>query len=492
MSEFSQYLEQIGEYGVVREVKHPLAVAFGIPHAKPNEIVVFESGQRGEVFSVEHDLVKILVFSKEPVKAGAQLVRTDKFLSVPVGDELLGAVIDPLGNPLLASHPLPVIKEEREIEGKMVPMEDRLRITKPLLSGVTLVDLMVPLGKGQRELVIGDRKTGKTAFLISTMKYQIAEGSLCIYAAVGKKKSDIRKQVDDFDKEGILKKMIFIGTSSYDSPSLTYLAPYAAMSIAEYFRDKGKDVLLILDDLSTHAKFYREIGLLSGFFPGRDSYPGDIFYAHARLVERAGNFKHPTVQQVAITCLPVVEIVEGDLTGHIATNIMGMTDGHIFFDSNAYYKGRRPAINISLSVTRVGRQTQTKLKRAINHELSAFLSEYEKMQNFSHFGAELSAKVKNILRTGEKLYDFFDQHLNISMPEAVQIVMFALIWTHYFNDQTTDYLNAFREKLLEVYKDPKNKEILDAAVKLENFDDLLSFIAEKKDQIVALCKVDSP
>lgn len=490
-SEFNHYLESIGEYGVVREVKHPIVVAYGLPHARPTEIVIFENGTRGEVYSIEHEMVKILVFSQDPIKAGTQIVRTDMFLSVPVGDELLGCVIDPLGNGIFKKRPLPIFKESREIETKMVPMEDRLRIKKPLLTGVTLIDLMVPLGKGQRELIIGDRKTGKTALLISTIKNQIMGDNVAIYCAVGKKKSDIKKIVEDFEKNGLMKKLIVIATSSHDSPSLIYLTPYAAMSVAEYFRDKGQDVLLVIDDLSTHAKFYREIGLLSGYFPGRDSYPGDIFYAHARLVERAGNFKHPTKQEVAITCIPVVEIVEGDLAGHIATNIMGMTDGHIFFDSNAYYKGRRPAVNISLSVTRVGRQTQTKLKRAINHELSAFLSEYEKMQNFSHFGAELSAKVKNILKTGEKLYTFFDQHLAMSVPEAVQIILFALIWTHFFNEQTDDYLNTFREQLIESYNDPKSKELLDSAVNLSTFDDLLSFIAQKKDQVVALCKISS-
>ncbi len=215
---------------------------------------------------------------------------------------------------------------------------------------------------------------------MTTIKKQVYEGVVAIYAAIAKKKSDIKKLQEFFVQEKIMSNMIIVATSSYDSPSLIYQTPYAAMSIAEYFKDNGINTLLILDDLSTHAKFYRELSLLARRFPGRDSYPGDIFYTHSRLLERAGNFKSKKYGEVSITCLPVVEIVEGDFTGYISTNLMGITDGHIYLDTNIYFQGQRPAVNIPLSVTRVGRQTLDKLSREVNKELTSLLVEYNKLQ----------------------------------------------------------------------------------------------------------------
>lgn len=484
---FHDYLEAVGEFGIVDQVSYPIVQVNGLPFVKQNEIVIFETGQLGEVFSMSRNSVEILLLSKEQVRVGTKVTRTNKPFTIPVGHQLLGHVVDPLCQPIAASETFVQPKEQREIEGQILGISKRVKIKKQLFTGTTVVDMMIPLGKGQKELVIGDRKTGKSAFLLTVIKNQIDHGAIAIYAAIARKKSDIKNLRDFFASEGILDKVIIVAASPHDSPSLIYLSPYTAMTIAEYFRDQGQDVLVVLDDLSTHAKFYREISLVAKNFPGRDSYPGDIFYIHARLMERTGNFIHAEKGEVAITCLPVAETVEGDFTGYIATNLMGMTDGHIFFDSNIYGKGRRPAINIPLSVTRVGRQTQNKVKRDINRELTSFFSLYEKMQNFSHFGAELTDTVKTVLKTGDIIYRFFDQMYTDIVPQDVQLVLFCLLWLQ-FLDPTQDSIANYRSRLTEAYKDPKIQELFAKLLEAGSFNEFLGNVSKHKDALVALCK----
>ncbi len=489
MKSYQYFLKKIGEYGTVREVNFPIAKIVGLPHVKTQELVMFEANQLGEVFSYDSDEVDVLLYSDTAVKVNMQVVRTDQYVTVPVGKELLGQIIDPLGHSFFQEEEDDSKFDDLDRVGVEVSAKgiaDRRRIERPFLTGTSLVDLLLPLGRGQRQLIIGDRKTGKSSFLLSTVKNQIDEGSLVVYAAIGKKKSDIKKLDEFFQKEKLSGSSVIVASDPLDSPSLIFLTAYTAMSIAEYFRDKGSDVLIVFDDLSTHAKFYREMSLLAGRFPGRDSYPGDIFFIHARLLERAGNFKHKDKKEVAITALPVVETIEGDLTGFISTNVMGMTDGHIFFDSDAYYKGRRPAINIGLSVTRVGRQTQTSLKRQINSEVTAFLANYERLQTFSHFGAELSEKVKTILKTGDRLQAFFDQHYKIIVPEAVQLILLSLIWLHALDDLSVDQIVLLRDKLILRYSDSSLSKEMEEIIRSENFHELLIKTAKKKDEFVSL------
>jgi F-type H+-transporting ATPase subunit alpha len=313
-AQFDALLQKSGEYGVVYQVSHPIVFIEGLPKVKTHEVIIFETGQKAEVFAINRGKVEARIFSHEPVRVGTMVTRTDTLLSVPVGTELLGHAINPLGEPLDPSIPFTPPTMMRDIEAKPVGISGRQKITKQLVTGVALLDLMIPLGRGQRELLIGDRKTGKTSLIMNIIKTQIFEGNTVIYAAIAKKKSDIKKLQQYFIEEKIMDKIIIVATSSYDSPTLIYQTPYAAMTIAEYFKEQGTDTLLILDDLSSHAKFYREISLLARRFPGRDSYPGDIFYVHSRLLERGGNFKHKTKGEVSLTCLPVIEIVEGDFT----------------------------------------------------------------------------------------------------------------------------------------------------------------------------------
>lgn len=457
-AQFNQLLEKSGEYGVVYQVSHPIVFIEGLPRVKTHEVIIFETGQKAEVFAINRGKIEARTFSHEPVKVGTMVTRTDQLLSVPVGNELLGHVINPLGEPLDPSIPFTVPKTLRDLDAKPAGISGRFKISKPLVTGVSLVDLMIPLGVGQRELIIGDRKTGKTSLIMTTIKTQVFEGNTVIYAAIAKKKSEIKKLQQFFEKEKIMGKICIVATSSYDSPTMIFQTPYAAMAIAEHFRDQGINTLLVLDDLSTHAKFYREISLLARRFPGRDSYPGDIFYIHSKLLERAGNFKHPTAKEVSITCLPVIEIVEGDFTGYIATNVMGITDGHIYLDANIYYQGMRPAVNVPLSVTRVGRQTLDKLSREVNKELTSFLTQYNKVLAVSHFGQELTDDVKKSLRLGDLVNKFFVQPYHEIVPRKVQLIIISLILQDQI--QTKEDLEKIKQHLLASYYDRGRQKLI--------------------------------
>ncbi len=486
MDYFQQLLKKTGEYGVVYQVSHPIVFIEGLPTVKTNEVIYFESGQKGEVFSLTRGKVEARVFSHEPIKVGMKVTRTDQLLSVPVGKELLGHTINPLGDPIDPSVSFTPPTEMRELHVKPGGIATRQKISKPLVTGISLIDLMIPLGIGQRELIIGDRKTGKTSVLMTTIKKQAYEGVIAIYAAIAKKKSDIKKLQEFFIQEKIMGNVIIVATSSYDSPSLIYQTPYAAMSIAEYFRDQGVNTLLILDDLSTHAKFYRELSLLAKRFPGRDSYPGDIFYTHSRLLERGGNFKHPKFGEVAISCLPVVEIVEGDFTGYISTNVMGITDGHIFLDTNIYYQGMRPAVNVPLSVTRVGRQALDKLSREINKELTTFLVEYTKLQNISHFGQELTEEVKKKLLQGELINKFFNQPYQLTVPKPAQLIIISLITQGIFKSK--EDLDKYKDGIISAAYDRANQKILYDTTNTKDIKEFNANVLKNKDLLLGLTK----
>lgn len=488
--DFKGFLSKIGEYGIIEQINHPIVVASGLPGARLHEIILFESGEVGEVFVIQRDMVEILVFSRSPVAKGTKITRTDTFLSVPVGNELLGSIIDPMGRNLSTQAVPHIPTEYREIDVAPLGMDRRARITKSLHVGISVIDIMIPLGQGQKELVIGNRKTGKTSFLMAAMKSQVDQGGIAIYAGIAKRKSDIKKVEEYFRRENLLDKIVIIATTSYDSPSLIYITPYSATTIAEYFRDQGKNVLLVMDDMTTHAKFYREISLLAKRFPGRDSYPGDIFHTHARLMERAGNFKIDGGGEASITMLPIAEIVEEDLTGYITTNLMSMTDGHIFFDSNVYYEGRRPAVNIPLSVTRVGRQTQTPLLRNINREIAAFLTLYDKVQNLSHFGAELSTSIKETLATGKGIYDLFNQQFTLLIPVQAQVILFALLWLDLL-DRDPAKIDEYKVNILNAYKDEKNRPLFENGFKKNSFNQLLEYVNANKDQFLQVCSPKS-
>ncbi len=464
MKDFETHLSKTSEVGFVREVVGSIAYVSGLPTVRPDEFVIFESGGLGQVFSLKRDLVEVLTFFKNPIKVGSRVARTDNLFQIPVGDAFLGNVIDPFGESFDHHKAYARPKESRAVETLPPGIVSRKTIRRYFETGVSIVDLMIPLGRGQRQLVIGDRKTGKSNFLLQAAISAVKQGDICIYAAIGKNKIDIKKTEEFFAANGVLGNVIIVASASEDPPGVIYLTPFSAMTIAEYFRDQGRDVLIVLDDLTTHAKFYREISLIGKRFPGRDSYPGDIFYVHARILERAGNFIHGQ-GEVSITCLPVVETLQGDLSGYIQTNIMSMTDGHIYFDSNLFSQGRRPSINPFLSVTRVGRQTQSDSKRSISRELLTFLTLYDKMQNIVHFGSELNEAVRVIIDTGGKLLGLFDQDLDTVVPSNVQCIILSLLWSDDFKKIDIATLASYKQKISELYqKDPKYKQLIDETV----------------------------
>jgi len=473
MQNYKHYLEKFGEYGEVVEVKQSLVVVEGLPNSRINEIVVFENGSFGQITDISDGLCRVALLKKSSqIKSGDKVSRTDSLLMIPVGEEFLGTMIDPLGEIIFPENKKIQKAEQRSVERGIGGIDKRAKIDKQLLTGVTLVDMLLPLGNGQKELVIGDRKTGKTSFLLTTVKNQIKLGKTVIFAAIGKKKTDINKILNYFISEKILDKIIFIVSGSDDSENLIYLTPYTAMTMAEYFRDRGTDTLVVFDDLSTHAKIYRQIALNSDKFPGRESYPGDIFYLHAHLLERAGNFRLGA-QTVSITCLPVAETIEGDLSGYITTNLMGITDGHIYFDLSIFTKGRRPAINLPLSVTRVGRQTQAPIYQQANHEITAFLSEYESLQNLAHFGAELSPNVKRVITRGERIIQVFDQKYSEIISSEMQLILLALAYSESFFDVD---ISKLKEKLLKTGNIKLEKQIEN----IKTFTELLEYLEKNK------------
>jgi F-type H+/Na+-transporting ATPase subunit alpha len=483
MTTFEHYLNTIREVGFVEQINGSIVLVSGLPNAITDEIILLESGEIGQVFSMKKDNLEVLIFTKNPIQPGTKVARTNKTLATPINERMLGEIINPLS---LLTRAIDPQNKEVLLPIHITPKDivERETITKPLETGVSIVDLAIPLAKGQRELIIGDRKTGKSAFLLQTALNQTRQGSLCVYAAIGKKTLDIKKIEDFFTKNGIINKAILVASSPEDASGIISLTPYVAMTIAEYFRDKGNDVLIILDDLTTHAKIYREISLLAEKFPGRNSYPADTFYMHAKLLERAGNFI-TAKGTFAITCLPVAETAQGDLSGFIPTNLMSITDGHLYFDSNLFAQGRRPPINPFLSVTRVGRQTQSLLRHSIGREIISFLNLFEKMQNFIHFGAELNQNIKTTVETGNKLLKFFNQPMAKTIPTNVQILLFSLIWNDIWDAKVVEELDKYIELLVNKYNTNNLvKEKIDALSTKKSLNELLGSLRKEYQQIV--------
>jgi len=486
MKDFTAYLNQIQEIGYVEQISDAIIYVSGLPEVKPDEIVFFETGDFGQVFTIDFSLIEVLVFSKNSIKPGTRVARTNDVLQIPVGFELLGRVIDPLGNSIDSIKPLKKAEATRSIHSIPLGIAYRKTITAPFETGVSIVDMVMPLGHGQRELIIGDRKTGKTNFLMKTVLSQARKGNICVYASIGKKKIDIKQLEEFFIKNDIMDKAVIVASGSEDEAGLIYLTPFTAMTISEYFRDQGKNVVVILDDLSTHAKFYREIALLGKRFPGRNSYPSDMFFNHAQLMERAGNFITEK-GEFSITCFPVAETIQGDLSGFIETNLMSMTDGHLYFDIDLFYQGRRPAINPFLSVTRVGRQTQSNLKREINREIMSFFTLYEKMQSFIHFGTELNENIKATLATGEKIIHFFNQKYQEIVPINLQLIFFVMLWGNVFEGKDFEAIENDFEKITIAYQsDPKIKLQIDKLIEIDSFNKLLAAVKQQSQNILKL------
>lgn len=476
MRDYKHYLDKFGEIGYVEELVHSVCYVSGLPHVHPKEVVVFENNALGEILSLTSEYAEVLLLTSTNVKVGFGVARTDELVKIGVGTDVLGKAIDPLGKSFNPGEEISY-ESQKFIDSEPPRLMEREEVKKPLETGVGIVDMVVPLAKGQRELVIGDRKTGKSQFILQTILYQAQKGTICIYAVIGQRHLEIGRLREFFKEKGILGNTIIVATSSSDPAGLIFLTPYTATTLAEYFRDKGMDVLLILDDLTTHARYYREISLLARRFPGRSSYPGDIFYVHSRLMERAGNFK-----KGSITCLPSAESILGDLSGYIQTNIMAMTDGHVFFDIELYNQGQRPAVNPFLSVTRVGHQAQTPLKRDVSRELSSFLVQHDKMREFMHFGAEVGENVRKILDKGEKLSVLFDQPSVSIIPINLNILLIGALWAGVWNDVKKEVVAEAAQKLLGNYQanEAYRKNIDQLVESCDHFSDLVNALRQNE------------
>ncbi len=435
------------EVGSVVEVRDGIAILEGLDNVSYGEIIEFESGSTGYVIDLIEDRVGVIVFGDYlKIKANEQAKALGITLSVPVSEKILGRVVDPLGMPQDNLEKIDT-KELYPLEKIAPSVIYRKPVNKPLQTGIKAVDALVPIGRGQRELIIGDRSTGKTTIAIDTILNQNMQNVICIYCAIGQKNSKIAKVIDLLRKTKAIKYSIVVNASASDPASLQYIAPYSACAIGEYFMDKGKDVLIVYDDLTKHAWAYRQISLILRRPAGREAYPGDIFYLHSRLLERACRLDDK-YGGGSITALPIIETLEGDLSSYIPTNVISITDGQIFLDTDLFNSGIRPAIDVGLSVSRVGGNAQTKGMKTVAGKLKLDLAQYREMAAFSQFESELDEETKKFINRGARLTQVLIQKKNNPYSLAEEI---AVIWAAnkgFLGDIELSKISQFEERLL--------------------------------------------
>ena len=413
------------EGGVVISSADGIVEVEGMDRAVYGEIVTFENGAKGMVESVEPGRLGIMLFDgAETVGVGTMVTRSGKRAGIPVGDSFLGRVIDPLGEPIDGKGPIEAVGYN-PIEKQAPGILERQSVDTPLHTGILAIDSMFPIGRGQRELIIGDRQTGKTSIATDAILNQKDTGVLCIYVAIGQKASSIARVAEDLKKHGAMSYTTIVAATASDSAPLQYIAPYAGTALAEYFMAQGKSVLIVYDDLSKHAVAYRAISLLLRRSPGREAYPGDVFYLHSRLLERSCRMSD-ALGGGSITALPIVETQAGDVSAYIPTNVISITDGQIFLESALFNAGNRPAVNVGLSVSRVGGAAQTKAMKKANANLRIELAQYKDMESFAQFSSDLDAETRHQLEHGKALTEMLKQPLYQPKTDAEQVVILVL------------------------------------------------------------------
>lgn len=463
------------EIGYVTSARDFLVLLDGLPTIRINDMVQSETGARGWVNAIKEEGVEVLMLDEGKIVPKEMFTRLNARLALSAGDFLLGRAINPLGIPIDGKGVLSKTQTAHvlELEQGAPGIEDREFISQQFLSGMTIIDALIPLGKGQRELVLGDAHSGKTQFLINTIVNQKGTDVICIYALIGKPAVAIRSLIDVLRANKALEYSIVIATSSSEPAPLIFLTPKTAFSVAEYFQKKGKDVLLILDDLGSHAKIYREIALLGNKPPGKESYPGDIFYQHAHLLERAGNFINEAGGG-SITALPVIELNMSDFTTLIPTNLMSMTDGHLLFKSALRSQGQNPAIDISLSVSRVGRQTQGTLPNLLSTRIRSVLSEAGDLETVSKFSSELSPETQLVLRRKDLIMELLKQDPLTGVAKVIQVILLTLPFTSFMQDKNTAFVEKYKNKLIEGFlTHPVLSQISKAVPKVSTDEDLI-------------------
>ena len=408
------------EVGTVVSVGDGIANIYGIEHAMYGEIVTFENGLKGMVQDIQKDTIGCILFGSDvEIKEGTKVMRTKKKAGVPVGDKFIGRVVNALGAPIDGAGEIEA-EDYRPIENEAPGIVDRKSVSVPMETGILSIDSMFPIGRGQRELIIGDRQTGKTSIATDTILNQKGKDVICIYVAIGQKASTIAKVVNTFKNGGAMDYTIVVASTASDCAPLQYIAPYAGTAIAEHFMHKGKDVLIVYDDLSKHAVAYRALSLLLGRSPGREAYPGDVFYLHSRLLERSSRLSDE-MGGGSITALPIIETQAGDVSAYIPTNVISITDGQIFLESDLFFSGMRPAVNVGLSVSRVGGAAQTKAMKKASGSIRIDLAQYREMEVFTQFSSDLDAATKEELEYGSGLMELLKQPLYhpLSLHEKV-------------------------------------------------------------------------
>ena len=408
------------ETGTVISVGDGIANVYGIDHAMYGEIVTFENGLKGMVQDIRKNQIGVILFGKDTgIKEGTKVARTQKKAGVPVGEKFIGRVINALGEPIDGKGPIEA-DDYRAIEQEAPGIIDRKSVDTPMETGILAIDSMFPIGRGQRELIIGDRQTGKTSIAMDTILNQKGKDVVCIYVAIGQKASTVAKVVNTLSNNGAMDYTIIVSSTASDCAALQYIAPYSGTAMAEYFMYQGKDVLIVYDDLSKHAVAYRALSLLLGRSPGREAYPGDVFYLHSRLLERSSRLSEAKGGG-SITALPIIETQAGDVSAYIPTNVISITDGQIFLESGLFASGMRPAVNVGLSVSRVGGAAQTKAMKKAAGSIRIDLAQYREMEVFTQFSSDLDAATKEQLEYGSGLMELLKQPLYhpLSLHEKV-------------------------------------------------------------------------
>jgi F-type H+-transporting ATPase subunit alpha len=467
IADFQTRLEQ-SETGTILSVGDGVARVHGLENCMSGEMVEFSGGLKGLALNLEEGNVGVALFGKDTeVKEGDSVKRTGKILQVPVGEALAGRVVNALGEPVDGKGPI-VTKDFRVVETKAPGIVKRQPVKEPLQTGIKIIDALIPIGRGQRELIIGDRQTGKTAVALDTIINQKGKNVFCIYVAIGQKQSTIANVVERLRLSGALEYTTVVAASASEAAPLQFIAPYTGASIGEWYRDNGKHALIVYDDLTKQAQAYRQLSLLLRRPPGREAYPGDVFYIHSRLLERAAKLSKEEGGG-SLTALPIIETQAGDVSAYIPTNVISITDGQIFLEADLFYSGIRPAVNAGLSVSRVGGSAQIKAMKKVAGPLRLELAQFRELAAFAAFGSDLDASTKKQLDRGLRLQELLKQGQYSPMDVAKQILVIFAVTQGYLDSTPVDQVKKYEEQLL-AFVDSRGKDVLEALNKSQALD----------------------
>ena len=443
---------EMKETGTVISVGDGIAKVYGLRSCMAGELLRFEDGSKGLAQNLEEEIVSVAVLTeRDTLKEGMTAYRTGEMLSVPVGEALLGRVVNALGEPIDGKGPVESAGL-KPIEAEAPGIIERKSVSVPMQTGIKAIDSMIPIGRGQRELIIGDRQTGKTAIAIDTIINQRGKNMLCVYVAIGQKRTSVVQIAQELERAGAMEYTIIVSASAAESAPLQYIAPYSGCAMAEYFREQGKDVLIVYDDLSKHAVAYRALSLLIRRPPGREAYPGDVFYLHSRLLERAACVA-PEYGGGSITALPIIEPQAGDVSAYIPTNVISITDGQIFLETELFHSGVMPAINPGISVSRVGGSAQLKGMKKVSGQLKLLYSQYLELKSFAQFGSDLDADTKARLAQGERIVEVLKQGRGKPVRVGCQVAIIYAVINDYLKDVPVKEVQEYEQKLFTYLED---------------------------------------